>query len=46
MDNVMNFNVQSLQHNAGEVREVVERLIKKMYKDHGAPVKDFLPPGQ
>ncbi|XP_035829419.1 centrosomal protein of 104 kDa [Aplysia californica] len=43
MDNVMNFNVQALQHNAGEVREVTEKLIKKMYKDHGAPIKDYLP---
>lgn len=44
MDNVMTFNMQSLQHNAGEVRDVTERLIRQMYKDHGAPVKDYLPP--
>ncbi|GFO45190.1 centrosomal protein of 104 kda [Plakobranchus ocellatus] len=44
MDNVMTFNMQALQHNAGEVRDVTERLIRQMYKDHGAPVKDYLPP--
>jgi len=43
MDNVMNFNVQALQHNDGQVRVVTERLIKLMYKDHRAPVKDYLP---
>ena len=42
----MTFNMQSLQHNAGEVREVTERLIRQMYKDHGAPIKDYLPPGK
>ena len=26
--------------------EVIERLIKRMYKDHRAPIKDYLPPGQ
>ncbi|CAG5136223.1 unnamed protein product, partial [Candidula unifasciata] len=44
LDNVMTFNIQALQHNAGEVRDVAERLIKQMYRDHGAPVKDYLPP--
>ncbi|KAH9514057.1 hypothetical protein Btru_030100 [Bulinus truncatus] len=44
MDNVMKFNVEGLNHNAGEVREVIERLIKLMYKNHGAPIKEYLPP--
>ncbi|BFZ23710.1 hypothetical protein BsWGS_26748 [Bradybaena similaris] len=44
LDNVMTFNVQALQHNAGEVRDVAEKLIKQMYRDHGAPVRDYLPP--
>ncbi|RUS82487.1 hypothetical protein EGW08_009750, partial [Elysia chlorotica] len=44
LENVMTFNMQSLQHNSGDVRDVTERLIKQMYKDHRAPIKDFLPP--
>ncbi|XP_055864417.1 centrosomal protein of 104 kDa-like isoform X9 [Biomphalaria glabrata] len=44
IDNIMKFNVEGLNHNAGEVRDVIERLIKTMYKNHGAPIKDYLPP--
>lgn len=40
----MRFSVQALQHNSGEVREVAERIIKKLYKEVGAPIKDYLPP--
>ena len=42
----MKFNMEALNHNDGGVRTVTERLIMKLYKDHGAPVKDFLPPGE
>ncbi len=40
----MPFCVEALNHNAGEVREVSERIIKSLYREVGAPVKDFLPP--
>jgi len=43
MDNMMKFNMEALNHNDGGVRTVTERLIMKLYKDHGAPVKEFLP---
>ncbi|KAK7477381.1 hypothetical protein BaRGS_00031357 [Batillaria attramentaria] len=44
LDNMMGFCTVALQHNAGEVREVTERIIKQLYRDVGAPVKNFLPP--
>ncbi|XP_067659383.1 centrosomal protein of 104 kDa-like isoform X2 [Haliotis asinina] len=44
VDNLMPFCVEALHHNAGEVREVSERIIKSLYREVGAPVKDFLPP--
>ncbi|XP_071110039.1 centrosomal protein of 104 kDa-like isoform X6 [Haliotis cracherodii] len=44
VDNLMPFCVEALNHNAGEVREVSERIIKNLYREVGAPVKDFLPP--
>ena len=40
----MAFCMQALNHNAGEVREVSERIIKQLYRDHGAKVKTYLPP--
>ena len=40
---MMGFCTVALNHNAGEVREVVERIIKQLYRDHGAPVKNYLP---
>lgn len=40
----MNFCVVALGHNAAQVREVSERIIKELYKEAGQPVKDFLPP--
>ncbi len=40
---MMKFCTQALQHNAGEVREKTEKLIIELYKENGAPVKDFLP---
>ena len=43
LDNMMGFCTVALNHNAGEVREVVERIIKQLYRDHGAPVKNYLP---
>ena len=39
----MGFCVEALQHNAGEVREAAERIIKQLYLDVGAPVKQYLP---
>ncbi|XP_076451911.1 centrosomal protein of 104 kDa-like isoform X2 [Babylonia areolata] len=44
LDNTMGFCTVALNHNAGEVRDVAERIIKQLYKDHGAPVKNYLPP--
>ncbi|XP_064610541.1 centrosomal protein of 104 kDa-like isoform X2 [Liolophura sinensis] len=44
VDSIMRFSVQALQHNSGEVREASERIIKKLYKEVGAPIKDYLPP--
>ena len=40
----MKFCTQALQHTAGEVRERAERIIVALYKDRGAPVKNYLPP--
>ena len=40
----MKFCTQALQHTAGEVRERAERIIVELYKDRGAPVKNYLPP--
>ncbi|KAL8583520.1 hypothetical protein ACOMHN_054836 [Nucella lapillus] len=44
LDNMMGFCTVALNHNAGEVRDVAERIIKQLYRDHGAPVKNYLPP--
>ncbi|PVD36984.1 hypothetical protein C0Q70_03977 [Pomacea canaliculata] len=43
LDNIMGFCTVALQHTAGEVREVSERIIKQLYRDVGAPVKSYLP---
>lgn len=43
IENIMGFCTVALNHNAGEVREVTERIVKLLYRDHGAPVKAFLP---
>ncbi|XP_041377426.1 centrosomal protein of 104 kDa-like [Gigantopelta aegis] len=43
LDNLMTFCVEALHHNAGEVREVSERIIKQLYLDVGAPVREYLP---
>ena len=40
----MQFCVVALGHNAGEVRDVAERIIKDLYKEDGVHVKDYLPP--
>ncbi len=40
----MKFCTQALQHTAGEVREKSEQIIIALYKDVGAPVKNYLPP--
>ena len=39
----MKFCTVCLQHNAGEVREIAEKLIIELYREKGAPVKDYLP---
>lgn len=39
----MKFCTAALQHNAGEVREASERIIKALYRDVRAPVKEYLP---
>ncbi|XP_070207078.1 centrosomal protein of 104 kDa-like isoform X2 [Littorina saxatilis] len=44
LDNMMGFCTVALNHNAGEVREVTERIIKQLYRDHGTAVKNYLPP--
>ena len=41
---MMKFCTQALQHTAGEVRERAEKIIVALYKDRGAPVKNYLPP--
>ena len=40
----MKFCVAALQHTNGKVREIAERLIIQLYKDVGAPIKNYLPP--
>lgn len=40
----MKFCTIALQHTAGEIREKAEKIIVALYKEKGAPVKDFLPP--
>ena len=40
----MKYCTVAIQHNAGEVREKAEKIIVALYRDVGAPVKDFLPP--
>lgn len=44
VENLMQFCVTALGHNSDKVREVAERIIKDLYKEVRAPVKDFLPP--
>ena len=44
VDNIMNFCVVALQHTSADVRQVAERIIKALYKEVGAPVKEYLPP--
>ena len=44
VENMMRFCTQALEHTAGEVREKAEKIIISLYKEVGAPVKDFLPP--
>lgn len=41
---MMKFCTLAIQHHAGEVREKAEKLIVSLYRDQGAPVKDYLPP--
>ncbi|KAJ8320817.1 hypothetical protein KUTeg_002404 [Tegillarca granosa] len=43
-DNMMVFCVSALGHNASEVRNISERIIKSLYKEVGSQVKDYLPP--
>ncbi len=40
----MQFCVDALKHNSGDVREKSEKIIVRLYKDVGSPVKDYLPP--
>jgi len=40
----MKFCTVALQHTAGEIREKAEKIIISMYREVGAPVKDYLPP--
>lgn len=44
VENLKQFCVTALGHNSDKVREVAERIIKDLYKEVRAPVKDFLPP--
>ena len=44
VDNVMKFCAVALQHNSGEVREESEKIIVELYKEVGAPVREYLPP--
>ena len=41
---MMKFCVNALQHHSGPVRTATEALIIKLYKQHRAPVKNYLPP--
>lgn len=43
IDNMMQFCVAALNHHAGEVRDVSERIIRALYKEEKQAVKDHLP---
>ena len=40
----MPYLTNCLQHTNGEVREKAEKIIIELYKECGAPVKQYLPP--
>ncbi|KAK6175358.1 hypothetical protein SNE40_013840 [Patella caerulea] len=44
VENMMPFCVEVLNHHSADVRDPAERIIKMLYRDVGAPVKDYLPP--
>ena len=41
---MMVYCTNALQHTNGEVREKSEKIIIELYKECGAPVKEYLPP--
>ena len=43
VDNMMKFATEALAHTAGEVRQKAESIIIMLYRDVGAPIKDYLP---
>ncbi|XP_045714725.1 centrosomal protein of 104 kDa isoform X3 [Phyllostomus hastatus] len=43
VDNVMKFAVRALEHRVYEVREAAVRVVLDMYRQHRAPVLDYLP---
>ena len=44
LENLMAFCLNAIQHHAGEVREIAEKIIVSLYRDVRGPVKALLPP--